>query len=78
MTCWNASGRTYNAWVSASNDKSEYITEVGSPVYYFQAGYTRYMINYVKENNYKYAAISARPLSSGSYTAEGLWSPDSI
>lgn len=78
MSCHSASGREYFAWVSASNDKSEFITEVGSPEYRFYGGYTTYMINYVKERGYKYAAISARPKGTGSFTASGLWSPDSI
>lgn len=79
MSCSAASGLSYDAWVTASNSKdNEYVTDVGSPHYKFYAGTTTKMINYVKERGYKYAAISAKPNADGSYTAEGLWSPDSI
>lgn len=79
MSCTASSGLTYTAWVSAATSNSDvFVANVGSPTYKFYAGYTTYMINYVRENGYSHAAIEARPDSAGSYTAEGLWSPDSI
>lgn len=79
MTCHAASGRSYSASVMAGKTQSDtYRISVGSPWYTFYAGTTIFMINYVKESSYNYASIQAKPSTSGSYTASGLWSPDSI
>lgn len=50
----------------------------GGHKYTFNSGTVYKMINYVYENNYKYAAIYAQRLYSYDYFASGLWSPDSI
>lgn len=54
---------------------------VGSPQYTFAVNTTKYMINYVKEKeekNYTHARIFAVPDIASSWTASGVWSPDSI
>ena len=47
-------------------------------IYTFDSGTVHKMINYVYENNFKYAAIYAKRVYSYNYSANGLWSPDSI
>lgn len=44
--------------------------------YTFTSGVKRFMYNYVIENGFDYAAISASTSSNG--YASGLWSPDSV
>lgn len=46
--------------------------------YTFDSGTVYKMINYVYENNFKYAVIHAKRVYSYNYAANGLWSPDSV
>lgn len=50
----------------------------GGHEYTFDNGTVYKMINYVYENNLKYAAIYAKRVYSYNYSANGLWSPDSV
>ncbi len=49
-----------------------------TPVYTFNKGTTRYMINYVKENKLKYAGMMFMTGNIEPCTAHILWSPDSV
>ena len=69
----------YTAFVVGANglfDKSRDLS--GGHQYTFDTGTVYKMINYVYENNYKYAAIYAKRIYAYNYTASGLWSPDSV
>lgn len=80
---------TYNSCVYGSN--KSYPTNIGdldyylknpstgkaTPSYSFSTGTTRYMINYVKENNMKYAGMAFSPGGMG-YSVHIKWSPDSV
>lgn len=80
MKCKSApSGHSYTAFVGACNSVDDpYRYGVGSPSYTFVQGTTRYMINYVKEKGYNYACIRGEANDYATWTASGLWSPDSI
>lgn len=70
---------SYNARVMGGASTSATLgINVGSPTYRFSAGTTRFMVNYVRENNLSAACINATPSVSYSYSASGVWSPDSI
>ena len=45
--------------------------------YSFDNGTTRYMVNYVRENNLKYAGMAFDPGGNG-YSVHIQWSPDSV
>jgi len=69
----------YTALVLASQSVyDEYYNASGGHIYTFDTGTVYKMINYVYENNYKYAAIYAKRVYSYNYSANGVWSPDSI
>ena len=69
----------YTALVVASQSVyDEHYNESDGHIYTFDSGTVHKMINYVYENNFKYAAIYAKRVYSYNYSANGLWSPDSI
>ncbi len=69
----------YTALVVASQSVyDEYYNVSDGHIYTFDSGTVHKMINYVYENNFKYAAIYAKRVYSYNYSANGLWSPDSI
>lgn len=80
MKCTDASGKSYTAWVQASDPVNNpyYGTDVGSKKYTFLSGSERWMVNYVYENGYRYARIEGQPNYSGTYKVTGVWSPDSV
>ena len=49
-----------------------------TPTYWFSSGTSRYMINYVKENNLPYAGMMFMTGDNGGGYATVWWSPDSI
>ena len=53
------------------------ISGKATPSYSFSTGTTRYMINYVRENNMIYAGMSFTPGGMG-YPVHIKWSPDSV
>jgi hypothetical protein len=73
------SGKSYVASVQARSSASSTTNiSVGSPSYTFYSGTATYMTNYVKESGYNYAGIRAAQNSTGSFSASGWWSPDSV
>lgn len=52
-------------------------TGKATTTYSFSTGTTRYMVNYVKENNLKYAGMAFMPGGYG-YSVHIKWSPDSV
>ena len=69
----------YTALVIASQSVDDYAFDVSDGhTYTFDNGTVYKMINYVYENNFKYAAIAAKRVYSYNYAANGLWSPDSV
>jgi hypothetical protein len=46
--------------------------------YQFGTGSTRWMLNWVYENNHPYAVVGADPVDVLGYGAWGVWSPDSV
>lgn len=52
-------------------------TGKATPSYSFSTGTTRYMVNYVRENNMKYAGMAFSPGGYG-YSVHIKWSPDSV
>ena len=73
MNCQSASG-TYIGKVFGGHPESEAYDCSMNCSYYFEEGYKRFMYNDVKESGFEEAAI----FGSGSGTASGLWSPDSV
>ncbi|MDU6480897.1 MAG: DUF2712 domain-containing protein [Paeniclostridium sordellii] len=61
-------------------DKEGNRRDVGSKTYGFKSGSGMYLTNFVKERGYSIAEIASNAIamSSGSYLARGVWSPDSI
>lgn len=78
MDCYST-GNTYVAEVVANLGDGEY-ANCKSPHYVFYSGSVKKMANYVHEKGYRNAAIKAWPsLHIGSkFSANGVWSPDSI
>ncbi len=73
MNCQSASS-SYTAKVYGGHPEADaYDCSMGY-VYYFEEGYKRFLYNSVHESGYEEAAI----FGSGSGTASGLWSPDSV
>ena len=69
----------YIAKVAGTQSVFDYYYDVSDGHQYtFDSGTVYKMINYVYENNYKYAVIYAKRVYSYNYAANGLWSPDSV
>lgn len=81
MKCTSiTNNRSYTAHAVANNttSKKNYVDVSRGHTYRFTKGTTYKMVNFVNEDNYKYGAIAASPNYANSFTANGLWSPDSI
>lgn len=72
---WSSGNGYVGLWPTDGTSRSNY-------VYYPHAGTAYYLINYVKENGYSYAALhidrSKASNPSGTVEVKFLWSPDSI
>lgn len=51
---------------------------VGSPIYYWNAGKSGYLLNNVKERGFPQALLWFNNPNSYNTTISGVWSPDSI
>ena len=74
------SDKTYTAYVYGTNysDKNTLIDVSRGYHYLFKKGTTRFMRNWVYEENLKYAVIGANRNNLFPFYAEGVWSPDSV
>ncbi len=69
----------YTAFVLGTQSVYDEYYDVSDGHHYtFDSGTVYKMINYVYENDFKYAVIHAKRVYSYNYAANGLWSPDSI
>lgn len=77
MNCYGT-GSKYHAEVVANLGGGDH-ADCGSPHYTFSSGSVWKMNNYVHEKHYRNAAIKAWPaLHINTFSAHGLWSPDSV
>lgn len=74
MNCKSAT-KSYKAKVYGGFANSDAHDCSGGYKYLFKSGYKRFMFNFVNEHKYTVAGVFA---ISGSGTASGLWSPDSV
>jgi len=78
MKC-EAATFAYTAQVTGMNSLFDLHYDMsGGHKYTFDTGTVYKMINYVYEYGYKYASIYAKRVYSYNYSANGLWSPDSV
>lgn len=81
MKCTSCTQNTsYTAHVVATNGSSSrtYVDVSRGHVYRFTSGTTYKMLNWVRESGYSYGAIQGNPDYGYSFSASGVWSPDSI
>lgn len=80
MSCQDISstGASYTAHAVGSRTSNGPKVNCAAGTYTFYAGTTSYIANYVKERGYEYGGIAGAPNYSFTYTAKGVWSPDSV